>query len=291
MHKTSHTEEEGMHNWRWVRLLVFVSALWAGFTAFYSLASAAADPEPAGRIQFQKALLSIEAKDVSWAGLLADVSLKTGIIFHTKISVAGLVNVRFNDLPIERAMENLFGRDANMMFVYGNQRPNGSVSDVPSEIWIFGSGPLTTIRSFVPQGADEHSVETVAEHAEDPAEEIANQVAKDFNRNPESARAAARSHPDPIIRLRAIGYLGEQAIGYLGHAPDEQAMNVLLDLVQDRDPHMRQSAVDALGPLVENNPRVRTIMTHVMNTTADPEIRQMVADSLGVQLDAARSDL
>ena len=53
---------------------------------------------------------------------------------------------------------------------------------------------------------------------------------------------------------------------------------------------MRQNALDALGPSVENDPQVRKVMTQVMETTKDPEVRQLLADSLGVAPDKDKVD-
>jgi HEAT repeat protein len=86
-----------------------------------------------------------------------------------------------------------------------------------------------------------------------------------------------RDHADPAIRELAIKYLGEQTT--------EEGMTVLLDVLRDGDSHMRQSALDALGPSVENDPRVRKVMTQVMETTKDPDVRQFVSDALGVALE------
>jgi len=53
---------------------------------------------------------------------------------------------------------------------------------------------------------------------------------------------------------------------------------------------MRQSALEALGSSLENDPQIRKVIANVMETTQDPEIRQLVADSLGVQLDKDKGD-
>ena len=66
-------------------------------------------------------------------------------------------------------------------------------------------------------------------------------------------------------------------------------MTVLLDVLRDGDPHMRQNALDALGPSVENDPRIRKVMTQVMETTKDPDVRQFVSDALGVAPKKTRS--
>ena len=163
------------------------------------------------------------------------------------------------------------------MFVYRNRKPPLLTSGLPSEVWVFGRGTGQISKTF--RRADtEDSVSPDLEDANDPTQAIV----REFERNPQAARDAARRHPDPTIRLMAIAYLGEHA--------NEQSIKVLLDLLQDHDAHMRQSALEALGPSVENNPQVRKVMAQVMETTEDPEIRQLMADSLGVELEKDKID-
>jgi hypothetical protein len=223
--------------------------------------------------------VSVESKEGSWEKLLQEFSRKSGIIFHLNIPLEGTVTASFKDLPLERALKRLFGRDASLMLVYRTRNPTVLSFGLPSEVWIFGSGQGGISRTFGLQDTEGESVSSALEDPNDPAQEIA----REFERNPQAARDAARRHPDPTIRVKAIAYLGEQA--------NEQSIKVLLDLLQDQDAHMRQSALEALGPSVENDPQVRKVMAHVMETAEDPEIRQMVADSLGVQLDKDKVDL
>jgi hypothetical protein len=259
--------------------LVVVLAL--RLTSAASLAIASPDPSPNSTkfsVRLQKGLLSVETEEGAWEKFLQELRRKCGIVFHLiNISLEGTVTASFKDLPLERAIQQLFGRDVNFMFVYRNRQPPLLTSGLPSEVWVFGRGTGQISKTF--RRADtQDSVPPDLEDANDPAQAIV----REFERNPQAARDAARRHPDPTVRLMAIAYLGEHA--------NEQSIKILLDLLQDHDAHMRQSALEALGPSVENNPQVRKVMAHVMETTEDPEIRQLVADSLGVELEKDKID-
>ena len=93
-----------------------------------------------------------------------------------------------------------------------------------------------------------------------------------FDTSPQAAREAALDAADPETRLSAIAHLGQQA--------DPEALRTLVAIIQDPDPHMRQSALDALGPLVHQDPQVRQALARVRQTAADPAIRQLLTDSL-----------
>ena len=260
-------------------ILAVVLALGLNSAAFPAIASPEPSPNSAKFwVRFQKGLLSVEAEEEAWEKFLQELRRKSGIVIHLKnMSLEGTVTASFKDLPLERAVQQLFGRDVNFMFVYRNRQPPRLTSGLPSEVWVFGRGTGDISKTF--RRADtQDSVPPDLEDANDPAQAIA----REFERNPQAARDAARRHPDPTVRLMAIAYLGEHA--------NEQSIKILLDLLQDPDAHMRQSALEALGPSVENNPQIRKVMTHVMETTQDPEIRQLVADSLGVQLEKDKVD-
>jgi hypothetical protein len=48
-------------------------------------------------------------------------------------------------------------------------------------------------------------------------------------------------------------------------------------------PGMQRSALQALARLVDEHPRVREVLLHVMNTAEQAEIRRLAADSLGAR--------
>ena len=261
-------------------ILAVVLAL--GLNSAASPAIASPEHSPNSRnfwVQFQKGLLSVKAEAGAWEKFLQELRRKSGIVFHLiNISLEGNVTTSFKDLPLERAVQQLFGRDVNFMFVYRNRKPPLLTSGLPSEVWVFGRGTGEISKTFRIADTEARSVPPDLEDANDPDQAIVRQ----FERNPQAARDAARRHPDPTIRLMAIAYLGEHA--------NEQSTKVLLDLLQDHDAHMRQSALEALGPSVENDPQIRKVIAHVMETTQDPEIRQLLADSLGVQPEKDKID-
>jgi hypothetical protein len=249
-------------------MFVVVFVLGSHGVAFPASSARETDSTSTYRVHFQKSLVSIEAKEVPSLRLLEDLSKKSGIVFHARIPLEGTVTASFSNLPLERALQNLFGPDANFMFVYGNTNRKSSSGASPSEVWILGAGQRVAARTI---GLDD------TEPAADEADDQLQKTMREFERNPKAARDAARRHPDPAVREIAISYLGEQT--------SEEGITVLLDILGETDPHMRQSALGALGPSVENDPRVRKVMTHVMQTTKDPDVRQFVADALGVPAD------
>ena len=254
--------------------IILVVVLSLGLNSAASPATASPEPSPNSTkfsVRFQKGLLSVEAEEGAWEKFLQELGRKSGIVFHLiNISLEGTVTASFKDLPLERAVQQLFGRDVNLMFVYGNRQPPLLTSGLPSEVWVFGRDHTGIARTFRLKDTEAHSDPPDSEDANDPAQEML----REFERNPQAARDAARRHANPAIRELAIKYLGEQTT--------EEGMTVLLDVLRDGDPHMRQNALDALGPSVENDPRVRKVMTQVMETTRDPDVRQFVSDALGV---------
>jgi HEAT repeat protein len=120
------------------------------------------------------------------------------------------------------------------------------------------------------------------------------EVESEFARNPEAAREAALGSSDPEVRRRAILHFGWQG--------NQEALHVLAQVARDRDPEIRGKAVDALesfvdqpamlrstlevlGRLVGQHPRVREVLTHVMKTAEQADIRRLAADSLRIPLD------
>ena len=94
-----------------------------------------------------------------------------------------------------------------------------------------------------------------------------------FEKNPQAAQDMALGAADSEGRLAAITYLSQQA--------NPGAVRALLEIVHDPDPHLRQSALDGLLPLLDANPQVRQGLTHVLQAAQDPEVRQLVTDVLG----------
>ena len=255
-------------------LLVVVLAL--GFNSTASPAIASPEPSPNSSklgVRFQKGLLSMEVKEASWVKLLEELSRTIGIVFHINIRLEGSVTASFNDLPVERALEHLFGRDANFMFLYRNRHLKHALSSLPSEVWILGRGQEGISKTFGLQDTEAESTPSALEDTNDPAQEIV----RKFESNPRAAREFAQRHPDPRVQRVAITYLGEQATA--------EAIEVLFLLLQDRESSVRQNALEALGPLVQHHRPVRENLVKILERSEESDTRQLIADSLGVSLD------
>jgi len=264
-----------MHQPRAVRgiwaVVVLLSAL-LGPPLHATLPAEGSAPRP--RVDFRGGLLSIDVQAGAWGAVLQEVQRQTGIRLHCHISLEGTLTASFTALPVERAVRHLFGPDANFIFVYPSPRVAPTSLLLPSEVWIVGRGPqqIATLHGFAVRSEVRASSTPGTPH------EPGLEMASEFDRNPQAAQEMALDAPDPEVRLAAIAHLGQQA--------HPAAVSVLLEVVQDPDPHFRQSALEALLPLLDENPHVRTGLTQVLHTAQDPEVRQLAADALGIPLDA-----
>jgi hypothetical protein len=257
------------------RKALFAAVLIAGLSA--TNASAGAAPEPSELLlRFHQGLLSIEARGTSWAKLLDELSHRTGIILQIRLPLDGLVTVSLHNLPVERALEQLFGREVNFLYVYSRGHQRQGVLDSPSEVWIFGraqaGNPISSIES-----SSFESSEPAASAALDETNDTTRHFVETFESNPRTAQNFAQWHPDPGVQRIAITYLGEQSTA--------EAIEVLLVLLQDRESSVRQNALEALGPLVQRHREVRERLIKILERTEHSDTRQLLADSLGVSLD------
>ena len=253
-----------------VRLkILFAAALIVGLSA--TAGGAGAAPEPSELLlRFHKGLLSIEAREISWAKLLDEMSRRTGITLRVRLPLIGLVTASLQNLPVERALEQLFGREVNFLYVYNSRHPRHGMLNSPSEAWIFGRLQAGSSASF-------ESSEPAGLSALNEANDSTGQIVKTFESNPRAAREFAQRHPDPRVQRMAITYLGEQATA--------EAIEVLFLLLQDRESSVRQNALEALGPLVQHHRPVRENLVKILERSDDNDTRQLIADSLGVSLE------
>jgi HEAT repeat protein len=135
---------------------------------------------------------------------------------------------------------------------------------MPVEVWVFGQSE---------SGAHRVIALEEEEPALDEAAIALQQIINEFERNPQAAKDAARRHSDPTVR--------EAAIRYLGQRKTDDGIAVLLEILRETDPHMRQTAFEALGASVENDPRVRKFMNELVQTAKDPAVKEFAADALG----------
>jgi hypothetical protein len=253
-----------------VRLkILFAAVLIVGLSA--TAGGAGAAPEPAELLlRFHKGLLSIEAREISWSKLLDELSRRAGITLRVRLPLDGLVTASLQNLPVERALEQLFGREVNFLYVYNSGHARHGILNSPSEAWIFGRAQAGSSTSF-------ESSELAGSSALNEANDSTRHLVGTFESNPRAAREFAQRHPDPRVQRMAITYLGEQATA--------EAIEVLFLLLQDRESSVRQNALEALGPLVQHHRPVRENLVKILERSEDNDTRQLIADSLGVSLD------
>lgn len=248
--------------------LLFLAVLFAvpaQLEASQAIASDRAEPS-ALSVRFAAGLLSIEARNVSWPELLAELSRQTGTTLHINIPLQGTVTFSIIGLGLERALLRLFGPEADFMFVYREPPETKVVSSLLSDVWVFGRGGLGTRG---PEPAHNHTVLSRTGSPED-------ELQTEFESNPQSAHGAALTSADVDVRFKAIAYLGQSA--------DQQAVKSLLQLFHDPDPDVRRSAVEAVGRLAESDAQVRSALTDVMKKSRDVDTRQLAASYLGISL-------
>jgi hypothetical protein len=224
---------------------------------------------PALRVDFHAGRLSMDVTQGAWSTVLQEVVRRTGIRLHLALPIEGDVTTSFTDLPIERALKQLFGPDANFIFLYPHQPPSPAAVVPPAEVWVIGGSQRDAART-----GSQHtrSVEQAAAVPE-LLSELSVDIDQVFDRQPQLAHEAALSAPDVEQRLHAIMYLGQ-------HVTPE-TVSTLVEVLYHDDPHVRRSAVEALGPFVGSDPQVRHALIHVLQTAAEAEVRQLVTDVLG----------
>jgi hypothetical protein len=224
---------------------------------------------PPLRMDFREGRLSLEVREGSWESVLQELRHKTRIHLHLHIRLQGPLSVSFKDLPIERALRRLFGPEANFIFWYPAAHTANEASDRPTEVWVIGK--MRDAPTSRQTSSDSPEAPAVALPTTVPEPE--SEWATVFEKNPQAAYDTALRATDSEERLAAIEYLSQQA--------NPGAVRVLLEIVHDPDPHLRQRALDGLLPLLDANPQVRQGLTHVLQGAQDPEMRQLVTDALG----------
>jgi hypothetical protein len=219
------------------------------------------------RVEWTDGLITITADTVPRETVLEAIGREAGV------EVVGLdampqetVTLRFTRVPLLDAVRRLVG---DVSAVLTEERaPDGGLRLV--SVRVFAHSPPR--QEAGEEVGDTGHAETVAR-----AEPERDTVVREFEGNPLAAREFARKHPDPRVRRVAITYLGEQATA--------GALEVLFSLLEDRESSVRQSALEALGPLVKGHRRVRETLVGILERSEDNDTRQLIADSIGVSLD------
>jgi hypothetical protein len=220
-------------------------------------------------VDFHAGRLSMNVTQSEWRTVLQEVVRRTGIRLHLALPLDGEVTTSFADLPIERALKQLFGPDANFIFLYPHQPPSPAAIILPAEVWVIGGRERDTASTGGPPGHPAARAAVVPEPSTEPSLDID----RAFDRQPQLAHEAALSAPEVEQRLRAIMYLGQ-------HITPE-AVSVLVEVLRHDDPHVRRSAVEALGPLAGSDPQVQQALLQVLQTAAEAEVRELVTNMLG----------
>jgi hypothetical protein len=219
-------------------------------------------------MDFQEGRLSLEVQEGSWESVLQELRGRTGVHLHLHMRLQGPLTISFKDLPIERALRRLFGPEANFIFWYPAGHTTHTAPDRPTEVWVIGkTRSVPTSQPALSDGLEAPAV-AVQTNVVEPGTELA----RVFEKNPQAAQDMALSAATAEERLTAITYLSQQA--------NPGAVGVLLEVVHDPDPHLRQSALEALLPLLDANPQVRQGLAQVLQVAQDPEVRQLVTDVL-----------
>jgi hypothetical protein len=220
-------------------------------------------------VDFHAGRLSMEVTQGAWSTVLQEVVRRTGIRLHLALPLEGDVTTSFTDLPIERALKQLFGPDANFIFLYPHQLQLPVAVVPPAEVWVIGGEERDATRTGSPPPRPREHSSTIPEPSSEPSLDID----QAFERQPQLAHEAARSAPDVEQRLRAIMYLGQYVT--------PEAVSTLVDVLRDHDPHVRRSAVEVLGPLAGSDPQIRQALIGVLQTAAEAEVRELVTNLLG----------
>ena len=276
-HSGVHRLSQNVRTRSWIMMLVGVLL---GLGVQDVVADAASStPRPVSRllwVGFQNGLLSLEAKDVPAPRVLHEVCAKTGVVLQASVPLKGSVTASFKDLPVEPAFRRLFGSDVNFIFLYHGQKPaSGSVA-VPSDVWVLakGTGEAPKTANTPPDK------EAVAPSATGDSQQPTLEIEREFERNPLAAQNAAVGSRSQEVRLTAIAYLGQQ--------PTQDSVDVLMKVARldpSAEPPVQQSAMDALMRLAQSSPQVQEILAEHVQTRGDPDMRQLAADILGIQVE------
>ncbi len=241
-------------------LLVVVLALGLNSTACPAIASSEPGPNSSKFwVRFERGLLSIEAKDASWLKLLEELGRRTEIVFHIKIPLEGSATVSFKDLPVEQAVERLFGSQVNFFLTYGGRHPARLQTALPSEVWVLGKGSEApgALRQLDKRG------EVVSSGPEEPAavkkEEITTLI-------------EMTKSDDPAMRLQGLSNLHES-----GKADQKTVLSVLEAALIDKDATIKGYAVQTIA-----NFGVPDVMHYLWQAFRDPDpsVRVIVIESV-----------
>lgn len=237
-------------------------------------------------ISFQGGLLSLHARKKPWAEVLGELTKKTGVHFHSALPLEGSVTVSIVAVPIEKALEHLFGPEADFMLRYPQGADASASSAVPNDVWVLGKvlrggsqadrendatplpGPAASnlpldsgkaLEGPMPTGNFAAAEDTHADRTLIEEQSIDNLIVMTGNQEPQ-------------LRIHALAALSE------GGLADEGAVRSALDAaLDDKNANVRAYAVQALAG--RGGPELAAILGRALRDP-DPNVRIMAVDQM-----------
>lgn len=220
-------------------------------------------------VDLKNGLLSIDARQAPWPALFKEIRGKTRMRIHYAIPLKGLATMSFTALPVEEAVERLFGPAADFVFCYPEGEPQRFA--VPREVWVLGS--VVGHDTLAVQTTASKTKGTLGSEANNPAlvDEVLREGDSHNAETVDELIEKARNDEDAEARTQALASLA-------GNSQDEVAADAaLVDALNDKDPGVRGYAVQALasqwGP--EATEQLRSALQD-----SDPGVRLLAEESL-----------
>jgi hypothetical protein len=211
-------------------------------------------------IQLEEGRLTVSAREISHRRLLEELTGQLNFELLLTGPLAQPRSLEIKGRPWEQALRTALA-PASWTFIYESMA--GRPRLIKVIVFPFQETEETNTRWVGNTEASPHSAATAIEQPQSPGQ----QVEQEVDRYPEAAAAALHAS-DHEVRLTAIAHLGQPA--------DYEALRVLLEIVEDPDPHLLQSAVAALEALVQR--------------AEDREVQQLAAETLGLQLEPVTAE-
>jgi hypothetical protein len=99
------------------------------------------------RLRFDEGFLSLHSSQRPYTEVLGAIQKETGMRFHYTIPMSGTVTLSFKDVPVQKALKRLLGREAQLMFRFPEGRGIAGRAGGPEDVWILGkvSGPIPEV--------------------------------------------------------------------------------------------------------------------------------------------------
>lgn len=207
---------------------------------------------PALQIDFERGLLSVAARRVSWKQVLDRITEKTGIRFRSTGPQAGSVSVSIEPLPVRQALERLLGPGADFICRYGRATDSRATPSLPQEVWILGGERFARSEANSNDGGDSEDGprSPASDSAFDAVEGLDEAGAKDMQASADGTAAPKEidglvklaEADDPAMRIQALSALGDW-----GGADEDTVRSTLEAALADRYPSVRKQALQALA--------------------------------------------